>query len=177
MTTQMHHRRLTALGIVAIASGLVGCSILQEKPVPKLNAEVTAGPAPAGKAAGKYIVEMHPETGKPQAMERDLNEQIHVQTALDQTGATKKWDRLQIDMFRPLPNGGWHKMALEFDRDSRRVPPEFDYAVLPGDRIIVTEDATGFLDDIMERTLEPLGIMPPAKRKKQEASRKYQIRG
>jgi hypothetical protein len=173
----MHRKRLTVLGIVAIASGLVGCSILQEKVAPKLSAEVTAGPAPAGKAQGKFIVEMHPEKGKPQAVERDLTEQIHVQAALDQTGATKKWERVEIHMFRPLPNGGWHKMALEFDRDTRRVPPEFDYAVLPGDRIVVTEDTRGFIDDIMERTLEPLGIMPPAKKKQNEVARKYQIRG
>ena len=63
-----------------------------------------------------------------------------MQTALDQTGALKKFNRATIEVYRPLPSGGWHKMNLEFDHENHQRPPEYDYAILPGDRIIVTED-------------------------------------
>jgi len=177
MKLQNIYQRLTMLGIVAIASGLVGCSLLQDKTMPKLSAEVATGPAQTFPPAGKYIMEFHSEKGKLQASERDVTDQLHMQTALDQSGAAKRWARMNVELYRPLPSGGWHKMTIEFDRNARRVPPEFDYAVLPGDRIVVTEDTTSIVDDFMEQTLQPLGIIPPAKQKKLQAAKKYQVRG
>jgi hypothetical protein len=38
MRLGMQHRRLTVLGIAAILSGLVGCSMFQEQATPTLNA-------------------------------------------------------------------------------------------------------------------------------------------
>lgn len=168
-------RRLTALGLVAIVSGLVGCSMFKEKATPKLSAEVTPGTAPNGPQAAKYVVEIRSEKGKPQAVEKPLGDPIQVQTALEQTGAIKKFDRAHVEVYRPLPSGGWHKMKLEFDRETHRIPPEYDYAVLPGDRIIVTEDTTTVMDDIMERALKPLGITPP--KKTNSLKERYQIQG
>src|SRR5262249_13408342 len=133
-------RRLTVLALSAILSGLVGCSMFKEQATPKLSAEVTHGPTPDGLPAAKYVVEIRPEKGKPQAIEKPLTEPIHVQTAMDQTGALKKYNRSLISIYRQLPSGGLHKMDLEFDRENKRVAPEYDYAILPGDRIVVTED-------------------------------------
>jgi hypothetical protein len=168
-------RRITALGLIAILSGLVGCSVFKEQAAPKLSAEVTPGPAQDKPPAAKYVVEIRPSGSKPQAVEKTLTETIHVQTALEQTGAAKKFDRATVDVFRPLPSGGWHKMSLEYDKESGSVPPEYDYAVLPGDRIVVTEDTRTIFDDVMERTLKPLGINPP--KKKDPIKEKYQIHG
>lgn len=175
----LHHayRRLTMLGLVAVASGFVGCSLLDDKIMPKLGAEVTTGPGQVFPSAGKYIVEFRADKGKPQAVELDVTNQLHMQTALDQSGAAKKWSRMDIELYRPLPNGGWHKMEIEFDRGAHRVPPEYDYAVLPGDRIVVKEDAASLMDDFLEQALGPLGLAPPARQKKTEASKKYQIQG
>ena len=170
-------QRLTMLSIAALASGLVGCSLLQEQPSPKLSAEVTAGPGPGAAPAGKYIVEIRPEESKPQAIEREITEQLHVQAALEQAGVARKWARMEIEMYRLLPSGGWHKMAIDFDRETHRVPPEFDYAVLPGDRIIVTQDSTNIVDDFVNRALAPIGIVPPIEKRKRETSQKYQVRG
>ena len=175
MTLRTDFRRLTVLGIAAILSCFVGCSMFQEQVTPKLNAEVTHGEAPAGPPAAKFVVEIRPDKGKPQAVEKPLGDQTHVQTALEQTGALKKFDRATVAVYRPLPTGGWHKMNLEFDRKSHSVPPEYDYSVLPGDRIIVTEDTTNVMDDVMERALKPLGINPPKKRN--PLADRYEIRG
>lgn len=168
-------QKLTLLGIAAIASCFVGCSMFKEQATPKLNAEVTPGPAPSAPPAAKYVVEIRPHNDKPQAVEKTLSETMHVQNALEVTGALKKFDRAKVDVYRQLPAGGWHKMNLEFDKDHHRIPPEYDYAVLPGDRIIVTEDTTTVWDDMMERTLKPLGINPP--KKKDPIKERYQIHG
>ncbi len=168
-------QRLTILGLVALASCFVGCSMFKEPATPKLTAEVTPGPAPSGPPAAKYVVEIRPHNEKPQAVEKTLSETTHVQNALEITGAVKKFDRAFVDIYRQLPTGGWHKMKLEFDKTTHRIAPEYDYAVLPGDRIIVTEDTSNAWDDMMDRTLKPLGINPP--RKKDPIKERYQIQG
>jgi hypothetical protein len=169
-------QRLTMLASLAIVSGLVGCSVFKDQTQPKLAAEVQPGPPHAPAPVGKYSVEIRAEKGKPQSVEREMTEPIHVQTALEQTGAAKRFPRAVIELYRPLPNGGWHKMDLEFDRENHRVPPEFDYALLPGDRIVVIEDATNMLDDFMVRALQPLGV-DPNKKRKSRAAQKYEVRG
>lgn len=175
MTRATPWHRLTVVSLAGVLAGLVGCSAFQEQVSPKLSAEVTPGPAPGGPAAAKYVVEIRPESGKAKSVEKALTEPIHVQSAIEQTGAAKRFARADIALFRPLPSGGWHKMELEFDRETHSVPPEFDYAVLPGDRIVVTEDPATVFDDVMQRALKPLGINPP---KKQDKLReKYQIQG
>jgi hypothetical protein len=168
-------QRFTLLGFVALASCFVGCSMFKEQVTPKLTAEVTPGPAPSGPPAPKFVVEIRPHNEKPQAVEKPLTESTHVQNALEITGAAKKFERAMVDVYRQLPTGGWHKMSLEYDKNTHRIPPEYDYAVLPGDRIIVTEDTTTVWDDMMERTLKPLGINPP--RKKDPIKERYQIQG
>jgi hypothetical protein len=168
-------KRLTVLGMAAILSGLVGCSMFKERPTPQLGAEVTPGPQPDGPPAAKYVIEVRPEKGKSKSVEKQLTEPIHIQTALEQSGALKKFKRSEIVMYRPLPSGGWHKMNLEYDKENNRVPPEYDYAVLAGDRIVVIEDPRNMLDDAMERTLKPLGINPP--KKADPLKERYQIQG
>jgi len=179
MTRQWEFSRLTMLALAAILSGLVGCSAFKEQISPQLRSEVTASTGPAPTPPAKYVVEIRPEKGKPQAIERELTDQLHVQAALEQAGVAKKWPRVQTEIYRPLPSGGWHKMTLEWDRENHQVPPEYDYALLPGDRIVVTQDPTNIVDDIMKRTLEPMGIVTPTKKQKlaDKYKDKYQIRG
>ncbi len=169
------HRRATLLAVLAISSGLVGCSAFREKVSPQLQSELTPPNGPVVQPAAKYVVEIRPADGKPQSVEKDLTDPMHVQTALEKTGALDKYRRMDLELYRPLPNGGWHKMRLEFDRAQRQVPPEFDYSLLPGDRIIVTEDPRTIVDDVLERVLQPLGIDPP--NRKAKLSDKYEIRG
>jgi hypothetical protein len=163
------------LAAVALLSGLTGCSAFQERPSPQLNAQLTPPDGPVVQPAAKYVVEIRPKKGQPKSVEKDLTEPMHVQSALEKSGALNKYKRMDLELYRPLPNGGWHKMRLDFDRSSRQVPPEFDYSLLPGDRVIVTEDPRTIIDDIFERALQPLGIDPP--NRKAKLSDKYEIRG
>jgi hypothetical protein len=173
----MKHQKQTLLALLAILFGAAGCSLLKDQSPPKLGSEVVPASAAQPTPAEKYIVELRPEGGQPQIAERELGEPIHVQKALEQSGAAKKWPRMQVEMYRHLPSGGWHKMSLEYDSKAHRVPPEFDYLVLPGDRLIVAEDTTNFLDDVVESTLRPLGLSTPQKKRKRELAHKYEIHG
>jgi hypothetical protein len=170
----LNRRRLTMLGVVAIVGSLSGCAALEEQPTPKLGAQLALGNAPAA-PAGKYVVEIRPEKGKPQHVERPLSGPTYVQNALVESGAIKRFGRMHVQLQRPLPAGGWHVMELEFDRELKRIAPEYDYALLPGDRVVVTEDTTTVWDDVMVRALKPLGIQPP--KKKDPVRERYQIRG
>ena len=124
------------------------------------SAEVVppTGPeAAALEAAGKFSVEIRPDGGRPQVTERPLTGQMHVQEGLEQTGAHRKFRRNHLELVRKLPNGGAHRIPLEWDTSNRRVAVEFDYALLPGDRIVVSEDTTTILDDMLGKALGPLG--------------------
>lgn len=179
MSRRTDLNRFTLLGLAAILAGLVGCSAFKEQVSPELRSQITPGTGPAAAPPAKYTVEVRPEQGKPQAIERDLTDQLHVQEALKQTGVAKKWARMDVEIYRPLPSGGWHRMKLEFDREHHQVPPEYDYALLPGDRIVVTQDTSNIMDDVMERTLKPMGIVPPTKKQRlaDKFADKYQVRG
>ena len=75
--------RLTMLAVLAVASGLVGCSAFQERLTPQLKSELAARTDPVVQPAAKYVVEIRPDKGKPQAVEKDLTDPIHVQAALE----------------------------------------------------------------------------------------------
>jgi hypothetical protein len=175
MGTPLNQRRLTILGMIAIVGSVSGCAVFEEKPTPKLGAQLAPGGGPAMAPGGKYVVEIRPERGKPQQVERALTEPTYVQGALEQSGAIQRFGRMHVQLLRPLPAGGWHVMELEFDRDLKRIAPEYDYALLPGDRVVVTEDTTTVWDDVMVRALRPLGIQPP--KKKDPVRQRYEIRG
>lgn len=134
-----------------------GCSLFQPQVSPQLTAEVTTGDAAPINEPGSMIVEIRPDGAEPKRTEVELTEPLHVQDAMEKTGAAKKFRRCFVDLLRPLPDGRLHRMSLEFDRDNKRVPPEFDYAVLPGDRLVITENTENVVDDVMNAAMRPFG--------------------
>jgi hypothetical protein len=165
---------LACIAIAACFAALSGCSLFHEKLSPSLKAEVAAGEG-AKVPDAKYFVEIHPHDGKPKTVELQHTDQLHVQEALEKAGAAKKFRRMYVRMIRPLPSGGWHKMELEYDRANRRIAPEYDYAVLPGDRLMVIEDNSNTLTDLFDYSLKPFGLQSP--RKKKGPDSKYEVRG
>jgi hypothetical protein len=96
-----------------------------------------------------------------------------VQDALEQSGAGKKFKRFDLELYRPLPGGRWHRMALEYDRSNRRVPAENDYALSAGDRLIVIEDTSDIFDDIAKTVLGPLGVA--SKTPQERVAERYKV--
>ena len=112
---------------------------------------------PAPDPSSTYQVLFVPAEGNPEQLTRTLSGQMHVQEALDQVGAAKKFRRIQVELVRPLPSGQFHRITCEYDLGTKRVTPEFDYALLPGDRLVVKEDPTNMFDDMLSSALGPLG--------------------
>lgn len=85
-----------------------------------------------------YGVEIHPPMGEKIRWTGKATEGLTVQQALEASGALKKVRVPTIDLVRkvegqPLPL----RMQSEFDTKTRRVSYQEDYAIHPGDRLIV----------------------------------------
>lgn len=177
MSAPLASRKLSLAATFILCSGFVGCTAFNERLSPTLTAEVTPadGGAPAAEHGNQFTVEIRSAGGKVEAIKRPLSEQLCVQEALEKTGALKKFGRFNLELHRPTPSGSWHRMELEWDRNARRVPPESDYGILAGDRLIVMEDPADIFDDIAEAALKPLGMAPKKKTRMQQLGEKYRI--
>jgi hypothetical protein len=150
-------RILTAVTcLLATSAVFTGCTSLQ---TPTLGwgkssllgkqAEVVKGGADAtGAPAGKYVVELRDSKGRSSSAEFSIAGPLCAHDALQAAGAVKKFRRIKVELVRPLPSGDLHRMPIEYDRAIRRVPAECDYGILPGDRLIVTEDTSNMLSDM-----------------------------
>lgn len=158
----LHHLAAVTL-LLALSGSLTGCVSVPELGLSSpmfgktglwgTRAEVIKdgenhpeAPAPAG----KYIVEFRDSGGRGKAAEFNIEGPLTAHDALQNAKATKQFGRMTVELVRPLPGGGWHRMPVEYDRTIRRVPAECDYAILPGDRLIVTEDTSTILNDMMK---------------------------
>ena len=132
--------------LVAAVFCLSGCAMFNGE------RQKQTGPAP-----GQCSVELKSATGKVQVGHLDLAADATVQSVLEKTKADRKYSRATIALQRKLPSGEWHKMGVDYDSGTRRVDPLHDYHVQPGDRVVVTEDTTNGLDDLMKDQTGPLG--------------------
>lgn len=146
-----HGAFLAALLAVAAA----GCSSIGAKGLGGLLGQ--DDPPAAAEQTSAYQVLFVPHEGKPEQIQRTLSGTMHVQQALEQAGAYKKFRRIEVQLVRPLPTGDFHRIPCEYDRGTKRITPEYDYALLPGDRIVVKEDPTNIVDDMLTSALGPLG--------------------
>ena len=143
---------LPTLALAVLIAGLSGCAGFgSSKPSLDSQLSKSASGAPAAAQTAKYDVVFQPDKGgKPERLERALSERLTVQQALEQTGGLKKFNRIEVELIRQLPSGGFHKIPCEYDRSTKRINPEFDYALMPGDKVIVKEDTSTVIDDMLQ---------------------------
>lgn len=117
----------------------------------------------AAESGATMTVEYRSGSGKPQAVKVPVSgEDFRVQQALDKSGAWKKFNRIDLALTRQTPQGRMTKMAVSHDKGKRTVDPQCDYQVLPGDTLVVTEDPTTVLDEMLNR-VGPFGRRGGAK--------------
>jgi hypothetical protein len=102
-----------------------------------------------------YQIEFREEGRQPQLVQLPLPEVLYIQQALEQSGAIRRFRRMKIELYRKLPNGGGHRLDIPFDRSKRRIPSAGDYAIHPNDRIVVTEDASTIVDEMLDTLGQP----------------------
>ena len=145
--------RLFGLVLVIAAASGAGCSVFKPSVSDDPRAEMVKDGGAAAGPVSKYSVELHPESGQPTRVQRTITGPVTVQQALKETEALKKFRRSNLELYRPLANGATHKMTVEYDRTAKMVAPEFDYNLQPGDRLVVKEDPSTVIDDVLDHTL------------------------
>jgi hypothetical protein len=160
MPLRMDSQFMLLAALVALCSLSTGCSFFRPKVSPELTATITPNGVEDGKVEAppaNFTVECQPAKGKSIAKEQPLAGPLTVQEALEHTKANKKFRKFKLELHRPLPDGRTHSMVLQYDRSAKHVDPEFDYAILPGDRVIVIEDTSTVFDEILDSVTMPLG--------------------
>jgi hypothetical protein len=96
--------------------------------------------------AKKYTVEMGNMMSRPTIYEGKFEDNMTVQMALERSGAIRRYRNMDIAIERTVEETGMPlRMVVQYWPAKRSVSPEQDYALLPGDRIIV-EPASGLRD-------------------------------
>lgn len=148
----------TAVAILTLCCVLLaanGCSsILTSGSLPFLSAKADTSPAPTASCT----VEFHSEYGKPRKMTVPVTEQTRIQDVLETSHARSRFRQMNVMILRPAPRDPQQmvKLACNYDAGDRKVTWDTDYAVLPGDRVIVTRDTTSSVDGVMESVLGPV---------------------
>jgi hypothetical protein len=151
------------VGLIALLPGATGCTsafmqqgqadlLAEEQP---LSQTQTPG---VPQQQGTYTVELRPTRAKHERVEVTFTGVPYVQQALEKGGAISKFRRMNVEIIRKT-DGHVQKMRSSYDHVREQVPIEWDYALYPGDVIIVTEDPRSMFDDMVESALGPLAFL------------------
>jgi hypothetical protein len=98
-----------------------------------------------------FAIEYRPHGGKIKRVEFPLEPDMTVQDAVDQHKIGRYFRRESIDVMRPIPESREPlKMAIAWNGGKSRVAHSTNYALHPRDTILVTEDTTTVIDDMLE---------------------------
>ena len=138
-------RILVAALFVGLFSCLSGCSTLSI-----LN-DSSQTPI-AAPSAGTYQVKlMGGGFSKDSVYQGTLDGPLTVQTALERSGAIKKFRNMEITVLRVVEETGRGlKMSITYKPAKKSVSPEQDYAIFPNDRILVKEVSNSMLDKMVD---------------------------
>lgn len=105
----------------------------------------------------KASVELRSVRGAKETKEVAFAEGDSVETALMRSGAVSRFRNMQVQLFRPegQPGSVVHPLQVEFDAGARRVPAQYDYALRPNDRLVVTEIIVSPFDEMLKGFLGP----------------------
>lgn len=141
--------RVSALLALAVLLGTAaGCSTFKPRQLDVLHLFTPRRPKPPAEGEPGYTVTLVPSSGGSESFRMPLEEMVTIQEALEQSGAIREFDRIELFLERTIPNTDRvHRMKITFDRAKHAVTPETDYAIRSGDRLIVKEDASNIFDD------------------------------
>lgn len=124
---------------------LAACICLCLSGCTALNTGMQSKPIAAdGGEMGTYTVEMHSNFGGVKGFKGTLNGNTTVSDALRDSEAIKKYRSMEIDVRRVVKKDGMGRglvMPVRYETGSRSVPPEQDYALIDGDRIVIKPDS------------------------------------
>lgn len=147
MRTQLTTLSLTALCMAMLFSGCSSLSITGQQ-------VTTDDQATTGNQANVIVVKK--ASGQdPVATTIPYNPSMVVDEALAKSGGNNWFARAKVQIVRNSENGEQLKMDIEYDNSEDRVEPLYNYALHAGDRVVVEEDSSNAITDILDQ-LNPL---------------------
>ena len=132
---------------VGLAIGFCGCSSIStfgNKSVP-VDEQSQA-------SRETYRVEMSGGLHKSSVYDGTLDGPITVQTALERSGAVRKYRNMEVSILRVVEDTGRGlKMSIEYQPGKNSVKPEQDYAIFPNDRIIVEASSNSTFTKLVDQ--------------------------
>lgn len=136
---------------VLILWAVGGCSALQLAPSTNVLALPDAtGVAGSGAqvSAGTVKVDIRAVGRSPEVVELPIREGMFIDDALTDSGLKRRFRRMDLYVLR-YNEHGLAKMDSRYVHKMGKVHPRFDYALHPGDQLVVTEDPSTMLHDML----------------------------
>lgn len=132
MKTGRRQRIITGMWAVWVCLTLTGCTAIDGG----ASGRMPDNPVPAQN--GRYAVEINTGFGQPVRWEGAITDGLTVQGALEESGAFRRIRVPEVELVRAVPDQRQNlRMICTMQPGKRRVKYEQDYAILPGDRLIV----------------------------------------
>lgn len=131
--------QLAMAAMILIGATLAtGCSTLPNSLSNGFASDSSIPPA-ASQSQAQYLVDMQLSYGGSKKFKGDIGQGATVQTALEASGATKKFRKMDVAVMRKV-EGNFNplKMSSDYNSSKKRIRPETDYALRHGDRIVIT---------------------------------------
>ncbi len=123
-------------------SGLTGCQTVFTAPGEQATL-IVAEPQ------NQVTVEVRPANGKSTEKQLVLSTNMRLQDAV--AGTKTKFRNKHVYIVRVSPRTGQkHRLSAVYDRASRRVTMDTDYAIQAGDRIVIAQDTATSLERVMK---------------------------
>lgn len=144
------------VALICSLAATCGCSSFA--PARSTPSGIDAAAAPTNSAPASCTVVLRKTGSTPREMEVPLPNVTRLQEVLEQTGVTKKIRHMELYVLRAVPGDPQqrHKMAAHYNSGRRQVSMETDYAIYPGDRIVVIEEASTQLEQMLAGAVGPL---------------------
>lgn len=133
------HGKLTTL-LAVLVLNFAGCQTLMQSSMP------TAGASPE-----MVAVHIRPAYGKATNKEIPLEPNMRLQDVVNNSKANFRSKLAYIVRTSP-ETGEKHKLEGKFG-SNRRITLDTDYAIQPGDRVVITQDTTTSFDRVMRSLL------------------------
>ena len=151
------------LAAVLVASSSIGCSTLTTSSLSsnleQSVAESHVQQASVPEATETCVVEVQSYAGKSRRFEIPITDGMTVQDIVKAVQVRKLFSRITIELQRPVANSRKPlKLPVTVEGFGKRVNPAYNYAIRPGDRLVLSEDPTNTFDDMLDGALSPFGI-------------------
>lgn len=127
-----------------------GCGSLQTKPETPVADETAAA------ACGELFVELHDSDREVYHLKAPFKESMFVEDALRESGAQRRYRRMDITLVRQLPNGQKLRMPVEYNSAKKSISPGTNYSLHPNDTLEIVQDSTTTVERMLESALTPL---------------------